>query len=307
MQSPVASPADSAPDSLPTASADIELRYEDLTQDGQLKITRLLQALGVASFGKLWVHHPLVQTMGSGIMPILTRLSLSTEAASTMLGSKLQAVGRMELAHEANAQQEVQSLLLNMSADVYATLGRSFGPQPEGAGQRVLIGRAFGEHTFTRPFAPAGQRKVLAFDVPGQPAVPPARAERRQLAHVLAPQPDDQFLDAAFVTDPAPWAFGMVHTDHNQHVNSLVYGTLFEDAVLRRLAHHGVDTRLHAAHLDLVYRKPCFAGQRVICHLRAFRNGARVGAVGWVAPEGAPLEKAHTGLRLELRTAPSPR
>ena len=72
-------------DTPPSASATIELRYEDLTQDGQLKITRLLQAVGMTCFGKLWVHHPLVKTMASGVMPILTRLSLRTEGAPVML------------------------------------------------------------------------------------------------------------------------------------------------------------------------------------------------------------------------------
>jgi hypothetical protein len=289
------------------ARADLDLRYEDLTQDGQLKIARLLNAVGSTGFAQLWVKHPLARTGGSGIMPILTRLLMTTEASPTMLGTRLQAEGRLELAHEANAAGEVQALLLNMFADVYGTLGRSFGAQPEGAGQRVLLGRAYAEHTFTKPFAPAGQRKVLAFDVPGQPAVPAQRCERRTAPHVLAEQAGDEFFDAAFLPDAAPWVFGMVHTDHNQHVNSLVYATRFEDAALRRLAEHGQDTRLQAASIELVYRKPCFAGQRLLCQLRAFRAGDQLGALGYVAPEGSPIDKAHCALRLQLRRAPSSR
>jgi hypothetical protein len=241
--------------------------------------------------------------MQQGILPILTRLVMSSEASPTMLGAPLEAEGRIQLAREDNASGQVQALVLNMAAEVYGPLGRSFGPQPQGAGQRVLLGRAFGEHTFTRPFAPAGERKVLRFDVPGQISVPEAKYTRRQLADVLGGEAGDEYLDAAFTADVAPWAFGMSHTDHNQHVNSLIYGTLFEDTALRRLSEHGVDTRLQAAAIELVYRKPCFAGQRVLCSLRAFKQGEHVGAIGYVAPEGVAAERAHCALRLLFRRA----
>jgi hypothetical protein len=283
--------------------AQIHLRYEDLTQDGHLKITRMLHAVGSAAFAQLWIKHPLIQTMQQGILPILSRLLMTTEPNPVMLGPTLDAEGRFQLAHEADASGEVKALLLNMSAEVFGIKGRSYGAPPEGAGQRVCVGRAVAEHVFTRPFAPPNERKVLRFELPGQPSVPEARHVRRLVADVLAGAPGDAWLDPALAPDPAPWVFGMVHTDNNQHVNSLVYGTLFEDAVLRRLSDHGIDTRLHAASLELVYRKPCFAGQRVVCQLRAFRNGEHVGAIGYVAPAGAAPDKACCAMRLELRKA----
>lgn len=285
------------------ARASIHLRYEDLTQGGQLKITSLLEVTGRTGFAHLWVHHPLIATMNQGILPILTRLVMQTEAEPTLLGAVLEADGGMELSREQSAGGEVQALFVNMFADLYGPRGRSFGPQPEGAGERVRLGRVFAEHTFTKPFAPAGQRKVLAFEVPGQPALPEATHTRKSITALLAPEPGDAWLDGDFQPDAAPWVFGMVHTDHNQHVNSLVYASLFEDSALRRLSEHGLDTRLQAASIELVYRKPCFAGERVLCHLRAFESGGLPGAVGYVTAPGTPPERAHCALRLLFRRA----
>lgn len=284
-----------------SAKAPLSLRYEDLTQDGQIKLTSLLQAVGSTGFAQVWVKHPLLATFSQGILPILTRLVIHTEAAPTLLGATLQAQGGMQTAREENAEGEVQALLLNMFAEVHGPLGRSFGPQPEGAGKRVRLARVFAEHTFTKPFAPAGQRKVLSFDIPGQPAIPEALHTRKLLPELLAPEAGDEPLDHEFMPDEAPWVFGMVHTDHNQHVNSLVYASLFENTALRRLADHGIDTRLHAASIELVYRKPCFAGERVICHVRAFTRDGEPGAIGYVAPLGARAERAHCALRLSFR------
>lgn len=285
------------------AQAPIHLRYEDLTQDGQLKITALLQAVGRTGFQQLWVKHPLIASYRAGVVPILTRLVMQTDVEPTLLGSELQASGGLTLAREDDASGAPQALFLNMFAELHGQRGRSFGPQPEGAGERVRLGRVFAEHTFTKPFAPAGQRKVQRFDVPGQPALPDAKHTRRSVSDVLEPEAGDRLLDAVFRADAAPWVFGMTHTDHNQHVNSLVYASLFEDAALRRLAEHGVDTRLHAASIELVYRKPCFAGERVVCQLRAFERDGEHGAVGYVGSEGVSADRAHCALRLAFRRA----
>ncbi len=281
--------------------ASYELRYDDLTQDGHLKLSALPMAIGRACFGKLWVRHPLLATYQQGVIPILTRLVIEPEAAPTPLHGAASATGVLQLAHETDAAGQVSALLLNMWAQVDGPLGRSFGEQPAGAGTAVSLGRVFSEHVFTRPFAPAGERKVLRFDVPGQAAVPEARYQRRSLRQVLQLPAAATALDTGFVSDAAPWVFGLTHTDHNQHVNSLVYPRLFEDAALRRLAEHGQNTRVLARAIEVVYRKPCFAGERVVCSLRAFQMGEDLGVVGYVGTAGTPLERAHCAISLLFR------
>ena len=284
---------------VPRASAPLTLRYDDLTQDGQVKLASLPLAVERACFHELWTKSPLLDTYKTGIFPILTRLCLEGDVGTVLLGAQLEARGAMQLAHEVDGSGQVQALIVNMSAELYGPLGRSVGAPPEGAGKPVCLGRVFGEHVFTKPFAPAGERKVLRLDLPGVPQVPRAAHTRLPLSAALDLPPSAAALDTKARPDAAPWAFGLVHTDHNQHVNSLVYGRLFEEAALRRLGELGEDTKRHARRVELFYRKPCFAGERLTCMLRAFRAGDSVGVVGYLAatPE-TPIERAHCAARV---------
>jgi acyl-CoA thioesterase FadM len=87
----------------------------------------------------------------------------------------------------------------------------------------------------------------------------------------------------------------MLHTDSNQHVNSLVYPRLFEEAVVRALTDRaGVPDpgSLLARSIELRYRKPFFTGERaaIAIHAEPVSGGPRRGAaVGTFAPAaGAP-------------------
>ena len=282
------------------ASGPLRLPYDDLTQGGQVKLTSLPLAIGRVCFEELWVKSPLVGIHGSGVFPILTRIVLESDANTTLLGAALEGRGAMYVAHEPDAQGHVQALILNMTADVYGPLGRSHGPQLEGAGKQVRIGRVFAEHVFTKPFAPAGERKVLRFDLPGVEPVPRVQHARTRPATLLALPAAATPLDADFTPDIAPWVFGLMHTDHNQHVNSLVYARMFEEAALRRLHEHGQSTHRLARMMELVYRKPCFSGERLSCMLRAFRVGDQLGVVGYLGAPNTPPEKAHCTLRALL-------
>ena len=86
--------------------------------------------------------------------------------------------------------------------------------------------------------------------------------------------------------------FSLDQTDSNQHVNSLVYIRIFGDAVNRRLAsawpagrppakeYRPLSGRTKA--VDIAYRKPCFAGDRVRAKLRLFETSEGLGAAGLV-------------------------
>jgi hypothetical protein len=106
------------------------------------------------------------------------------------------------------------------------------------------------------------------------------------------------WIDQEFSLDPAPAVFGLNHTDSNQHVNSLVYPRMFEEATLRRFAELGRSTKMLARYSEMAYRKPSFAGQRARIVLRAFEAGDQLGAVGCLV-----TEEAGTGDLRDLRAA----
>jgi hypothetical protein len=153
----------------------------------------------------------------------------------------------------------------------------------------VAVGRVFGEHVFTRLFAAsASERKVLRFDDPRIDPIPAARYVWQAPAALLELPPGADPLDEALRPEGHAIAFGLSHTDSNQHVNSLVYPRLFEDAVLTRLSALGLGTKLPPRTMEIAYRKPFFAGDRAFLLVRAFRLGGALGAVGSFVPAAAP-------------------
>jgi hypothetical protein len=191
------------------------------------------------------------------------------------------AVG-FELAHDLDAAGAVARLYMNVWAEVRGVPGRG----AHGGGEPALAGRAFAEHTFTRPFAPPDQRRVTSLaGIEGYPALPPARH------HALAPASAGEapegarWLDA-LAADPVDVRFTLDQTDANQHVNSLVYVRCFLDAFQRRLADGGHPAKLRSRAFDIAYRKPSFVGDRVRAHLRMFAHGELVGGAGFLAAEG---------------------
>ena len=84
-------------------------------------------------------------------------------------------------------------------------------------------------------------------------------------------------LEPAMAPDPVPLVFGPVHTDSNMHVNSLVYVRVFEEAALRRFAALGKATTTLSRELEIGYRKPCFAGEKMRVATRAFMLDGRLG------------------------------
>src|SRR5262249_35819972 len=147
-------------------------------------------------------------------------------------------------------------------------------PPPDDKGTRARAGHVFAEHVFTRPFAPPGERKVLAFDVGGEPMKPGPRRPWKPPASPNDPPPNARALDPELVLDPTPLPIGLVHTDSNQHVNSLAYPRFFEDASLRRILAHGRPTQLLARRLEITFRRPSFAGELLRVATRAFEDDA---------------------------------
>lgn len=256
------------------ASASMEPRYEDIAQDGRVNLLGFPHALGDVVWRKLMAGHPGNRALlEQGVVPILTRLIIEATEEPTSVTRPMSATGGYELATDG------ERIFLDMFVDVRGKRGRTY--ERGGDGAEVALGRVFAEHIYTRPWGPPETRKVRELDAEGYPRVPDRRRAFRPLEDVASLPPDATLLDAAPVFDPCPIVFGMIHTDSNQHVNSLVYLRLFEEALVRR---HGAGKAL-ARWLEVGYRKPCFAGERVRIQLQAFTRGDELGAFGAFVPE----------------------
>jgi hypothetical protein len=273
------------------------LRYEDVAQDGRL----IPVALPPAMTG-LWHHvvrrHPAQRgSVAKGIIPILTRLTLTALDAPIRVDQPVETRAGFLLAHDRDAAGETR-VFFNAWAEIHGAAGR-IGALPAGPpGPLVLAGHMFAEHTFTRPFAPPGQRRVSRLEIEGYPELPEPRYAAPPPASA-GEAPDGARWLGELLPDPCEAPFTLDQTDGNQHVNSLVYIRVFLDAVQRRLAAEGRPLTVLSRAVDIAYRKPCFAGERVRAHLRLFELGGAIGAAGFLA---APGEEARPRCYLRVLT-----
>jgi hypothetical protein len=283
------------------ATARVHLRYEDVSQDGRLLLEVLPNALGAAVWGAQLAKDSIAKTcMEQGVIPILTRFVIEGAPGPFGVMTPLAVTGRFAL------EQGDERVYLNMWADLTGPIARTYPPQPDNAGTIASAGRIFGEHVFTRLFAPPGERRVKTLDFlqapplqGGDPGVPDPLPEyaARSFASMLDVPAGVRALEA-FSPDDSPVTFGLVHTDSNHHVNSLVYIRLFEEAALRRFAKLGHTSPLLARRLEIAYRKPCFAGDRARMHVRAVEVEGRLGVIAVLAKEGADPSAALVAARL---------
>jgi hypothetical protein len=272
------------------------LRYEDVAQDGRIRLTSLAHFLGLA----LWRYavaksEPAHIAGRQGILPILTRLAFEGGPGPHSVRRPIEARGCYQLAHSVDDAGQPNRILLNMWVTMTGTASRTHGPPPPNAGATLIAGRVFGEHVFTRPFAARQERQVLA--LPGLDGVPPVRYTWRHSEDLAALPPGATPLDEELVADETPIVFGLTHSDANHHVNSLVYPILFENAALRRFHALGQSTLLLADSLEIAYRKPCFAGEAYRIHLRAFTEDGALGASGTFLPVAGGRPHCHIVMR----------
>jgi hypothetical protein len=257
------------------------LRYEDCAQDG-----RMIPLAMPPSMGGLWrtvlAKHPGQRnSLAAGVIPILTRMTINSFDQPIRIDRAIETRGGFLLAHDKEGDQ-VTRLFMNVWTEVHGIAGRIGPRQVDGA--LSPAGTLFAEHTFTKLFAPPDQRKVTALEVEGYPRIPET--------HYAAPAPKTAaeapegatWLDE-LSRDPVEIVFSLDQTDANQHVNSLVYMRSFLDAAQRRIAASGRPLKLRSKAIDIAYRKPCFAGDRVYAELRLFSHGDGVGAAGLIAGE----------------------
>lgn len=264
-----------------SAKAELRPRYEDVTQDGRVILATLMPGLG-AVWRSLGESKRVESFREQGVLPILRRIVIEGAEGPFSPHVPIEYEGTWRLAREANGDR----ILLNMWLEAMAPHAAAFGPAPASDAERVLVGRVFAEHVVTRPFAPPTERKVTRLDVPGLPPVPEDEHE--------AP-PAEALLVGRSLAVVAEHRFGRMHTDSNQHVNSLVYPRMFEEAVVRA----GVDSLLARA-LELRYRKPFFGGERASLAIEV-GSGAAVGAFAPIDAAAAPENGAKPSCTAAMR------
>ncbi|MDB4936707.1 MAG: hypothetical protein JWP87_3679 [Labilithrix sp.] len=263
--------------------ATIAARYEDITQDGRIQLTALMPGLGGAVWRALLSQVPAMDLFrAQGILPILRRLVAVGEDRSVSVNVPIEYTGSFRFAREKDGDR----LFANMWVEAYAPVASTLGPTPPRDAPRELLGRVFAEHVITRPFAPPAERKVTRLDAPGVPAVP-------EDEHVF--ESAEALIESAGgpLDEAGDFVFGMMHTDSNQHVNSLVYPRIFEEAASRRLVQ---DARIPSPHAllaratEMRWRRPFFAGERAHIGMRLSETAGggpwKVAAIGAFRGEG---------------------
>lgn len=247
----------------PRGDAEVLPRFEDVTQDGRVMVPLLMQGVGAAVWRAQLARHPAVRSLrDQGVFPILRRIAVVSEGGPFSVDEPLHVEGTWQLARE--REEDGDRIFLNMWVEATARSATTFGPRPAPHAPRVRVGRVFAEHVMTRPFAPANARRVTRLEAEGLPAIAEAR-HRFEPAEALLALAGRAPADL----DPHPdeVTFGLLHTDANQHVNSLVYPRRFEEAAVARLTRAdgpGLETRaLVTRGLEVRFRKPCFAGETV--------------------------------------------
>jgi len=201
----------------------------------------------------------------NAILPILSRAVVIGGEGPIDVTAPVTVRAAYHLQRSPGEGPSADRLYLNIWGSIEAPIGRTNFPPPDDAGRRVIAARVFLEHVFTRPFAPREERKVTRF---GDPRMPPVDG-----LTPYVPPSDDALLRpeaGAFEPDwedPAPFVFGLDHTDSNHHVNSLVHPRVFSEVAARRAWEHGRKGPFSLAALELAYRKPFFAGERAVFRL----------------------------------------
>jgi len=269
-------------------SAEHELRYDDLCQDGRLRIGGVWAPMGRI----LWTRMPVARTLArlgaAGVRNVLSFVVMQAEDVPLSMRGFAQSEVRYRLGHTTGPDDRPNRIVFETWLSTHAAPGHLGDPTARTSGEPLLVARAFGQHVFTRPSAPAGQHRVLKLEDPDFPELPPERVEFFDPKRILALPPGSEPLEPGPRPEPAPIVFGLVHTDGNQHVNFMVYPRLTEDAALCRLAELGFRGRLLGRRAEVGYRKPCFAGDRLRLVLQAFRLDEQLGVVAALVPDPSP-------------------
>jgi hypothetical protein len=273
-------------------SAEHELRYDDLCQDGRMRIGGVWAPMGRILWTKMPVARTLARLGAGGVRNVLSFVMMQADDVPLSIRGFAESEVRYRLGHTTGVDGQPNRIVFETWLSTRAAPGRLGDPTARPSGEPVLAARAFGQHVFTRPSAPPGQHRVLRLEDPSFPELPAERVEFFDPKRILALPVGAEPLEPGPRAEEAPIVFGLVHTDGNQHVNFMVYPRLTEDAALRRLDELGFRGQLLGRRAEVGYRKPCFAGDRMRLVLQAFRLHEKLGVVAALVPDEAPAQGA---------------
>jgi hypothetical protein len=249
-------------------------RHEDIAQDGRVQLTSLLSGLS-AIWHSLAGEGTYAALVAQRALPILNRLGY--DGPFSIL-APIHFQGTWRLLRERDGER----IFLDMWLDAFAARGSAFEPPPAADAERFPVARLYAEHVITRPFDPPATRKVTRLDVPGFPAIPEDARAWFEAKALLGNHP---------VVPTRDVTFGVMHTDPNQHVNSLVYPRVFEETAIEALSAKtdlALPQRLLARGIEMRYRKPFFAGDRATIDLHPVSvSRERATVVGAFRPKEA--------------------
>lgn len=226
-------------------SGPVSLRYEDVDQDGHLTIVSLPHALGELVWPDVMKAPESVALALDGVIPILTRLRLEVGDGPISAIRPVHGEAGWHRATVRDASGAVGRLVLIMEVHLSGREGVTLAP-PDPDAATLHVGSILAEHAFTRPFAPPSERRVL--DLLGR--IPASDWEERRF-DAVAPAPGPEAPRRR-----SEHSFGVMHSDPNSHVNSLVYPRLFQEQAILLTGRVGA-----ARALDVLWRKPFFVGE----------------------------------------------
>lgn len=255
------------------------LRYDDVVQDGRLRLEAAWRSTGRALRQKPEVAC-ILDGLPRDVTTVMSRSVMEATDARLVVRTKVRTETRYRFEHTRNAAGEVDRLLFSTWLVVHAGI--------KGGGEAVA-GRAHGQRVFTRHGAPPGKHLVPHLPVFGETGHAPHVATWEPATSLLEVPAGAEPLEAEPALDPGRIVFGLSHTDLNQHVNFLMYHRAAEAAALGRFADLGLGARWGARQVAVGYRKPSFSGDVVRFALRAFRLGDALGVIGaLVEPTDGP-------------------
>jgi len=258
-------------------------RYEDIAMDGRMMPIALPPAMSTLWQATIVNAQGARNSIAKGIIPILSRLTINTVDQPVRVDRPVRSRGGWELAHS-KENGEVARIFMNVWCEVSGLAGR-IGPRQSADAEYAVAGALFAEHTFTRPLAPPDQRRVSKLEgVEGWPEVPPSVYDAPKVESAGDMPAGARWTDE-LSPDAAEIVFTLDQTDSNQHVNSLQYIRVFMEAANRRVAAAGHALKIRSRSVEIAYRKPCFAGDRVRAHLRLFELDGQPGAAGFIASD----------------------